>query len=326
MDTFFDSSWYYFRYAASSEKAPFVSDKANYWMPVDFYVGGETHAILHLIYSRFFTYVFRDFGWSKVSEPFPHLLTQGMVTLGGSAMSKSKGNIVDPDDLLKDYGADTVRLFILFAAPPEKSLEWNDQGVEGVNRFLHRIWNYFHTHRHTLSKGGDFDRSEAISKNLYLKLNQTIKKVSDDIEIRFHLNTAIAALMEFFNEFVSVSDALESKNPGLIATCFVQFLKLLNPFTPHFCNELWEELGHATILEDEEWPEFDPEFIQDEMVNVMVQINGKIREKVEVPLDEDEEIVRDAVFRSEKTRFYTEGKQVIKTIFIKNKMFSIVVK
>ena len=326
MDTFFDSSWYYFRYAASSQTEPFISGKADYWMPVDFYVGGETHAILHLIYSRFFTYVFRDFDWTEVSEPFPHLLTQGMVTLGGSAMSKSKGNVIDPDDLLKDYGADTVRLFILFASPPEKSLEWNDQGVEGVNRFLHRIWNYFHGKTRILSERGDFDRKESISRNLYLKLNQTIKKVSEDIEVRFHLNTAIAALMEFFNEFVSVSDTLESKNPGLITYCFEQLIKLLNPFTPHFSNELWEKLGHTAMLEDEEWPEFDPEFIQDETVNVMVQINGKIRDKVEVPLDEDEEKIKEAVFNSEKIRLYTDGKQVVKTIFIKNKMFSIVVK
>lgn len=326
MDTFFDSSWYYFRYAGSSDKVPFISDKTEYWMPVDFYVGGETHAILHLIYSRFFTYVFRDFGWTDVSEPFPHLLTQGMVTLGGTAMSKSRGNIVDPDDLVVKYGADTVRLFILFAAPPEKSLEWNDQGVEGVNRFLLRIWNYFHSRPRAFTKKGGFDLKESSSRNIYLKLNQTIKKVSEDIEVRFHLNTAIAALMEFFNEFISVSNTLESKNPNLITFCFEQFLKLLNPFTPHFCNELWEKLGNSTILEEEEWPEFDPKFIQGETVNVMVQINGKIREKVEVPLDEDEEKVREAVFESEKIQFYTQGKQVVKTVFVKNKMFSIVVK
>ncbi|MCK4836432.1 MAG: class I tRNA ligase family protein, partial [Candidatus Aminicenantes bacterium] len=326
MDTFFDSSWYYFRYAGQSDKDPFNVDKTEYWLPVDFYVGGETHAILHLIYSRFFTYVFRDMGWTGISEPFPHLLTQGMVTLGGSAMSKSKGNIVDPDSLIDKYGADAVRLFILFAAPPDKNLEWNEQGVEGVNRFLHRIWNLFHTHEKILKLNHKHDPAQASGKDVYSKMHQTIKKVTKDIEVRFHLNTAIAALMEFFNDLSSASRMLKEKNPGLLKLCFEVLLKLLSPFTPHFCDELWAKMGKSTVLANTDWPVFDPDLISQEQVNIMIQINGKIRDKIQMNLNEDEEIVREMAFKSENVKKYTLGKDIIKIIFVKNKMLSIVVK
>ncbi|MCK4944554.1 MAG: leucine--tRNA ligase [Candidatus Aminicenantes bacterium] len=326
MDTFFDSSWYYFRYAGASDQEPFKPESIRYWLPVDFYVGGETHAILHLIYSRFFTYVFRDMGWTNIAEPFPHLLTQGMVTLGGSAMSKSRGNVVDPDHLVEKYGADTVRLFILFAAPPEKNLEWNEQGVEGVDRFLHRIWNLFHRNQELFSREREFGIADPASQELYTRLQQTIKKVTEDIEVRFHLNTAIAAMMEFFNELSSAHEILKSKNPGLLKHCFEELLKLLSPFTPHFCDELWEKTGHQSFLANQSWPEVNLKFVSEEWVNIMIQINGKIREKIKANLDEDEARIKEMALNSEKVMQYTQGKEMVKIIYVKNKMLSIVVK
>ena len=326
MDTFFDSSWYYFRYAAASDQEPFTHDAARYWLPVDFYVGGETHAILHLIYSRFFTYVFRDLGWTDIPEPFPHLLTQGMVTLGGSAMSKSRGNVVDPDHLVEKYGADTVRLFIRVAAPPEKNLEWNEQGVEGVNRFLHRIWNLFYRDPELFSLKSEYEIKGSDGEALYRRLQQTIKKVTDDIEKRFHLNTAIAAMMEFFNELSSSFEKLKDDNPGLLKHCFEELLKLLSPFTPHFCDELWEMMGNQLILSSQAWPEADVSFATDSRVNIMIQINGKIRDKIEVSPDQDEDMLKKMALKSEKVRQYTSGKEVIKMIYVPNKMLSLVVK
>lgn len=326
MDTFFDSSWYYFRYSGPSDTAPFDKKESSKWMPVDLYIGGVEHAILHLIYSRFFTKVFRDMGWTDISEPFPHLLTQGMVTLNGSAMSKSKGNIVDPDELIRKYGADTVRLFILFAAPPEKGLDWNEKGVEGANRFLQRIWTLFHSNTDYAEKGELFDKGKESTKKIYIKLNRTIKKVTEDIDKRFHLNTAIASLMEFFNMLSSSIDLIKNDNPAMIRFIMEVFLKLLSPFAPHFANELWSRLGNDLILENEAWPVWDEDFITEESINLMIQINGKIRGKLVVPLDEDEENVKEMALNSEKVKHHLEGKNIIKTIFIKNKMLSFVVK
>jgi len=326
MDTFFDSSWYFFRYAAPSGTLPFDRDEINNWMPVDLYIGGVEHAILHLIYARFFTKVFRDLGWSDISEPFPRLLTQGMVTLGGSAMSKSKGNVVDPDGLIKKYGADTVRLFILFAAPPEKGLEWNDKGVEGANRFLLRIWNLANSNMDIIKSGGKGDLSKEASKEILIKLNQTIKKVSEDIDQRYHLNTAIAALMEFFNLVSSSIDNIKSEDPGLLSQVFDSFLRLLSPFAPHFANELWFLSGKESILEEEKWPVWDESLLTTESINIMVQINGKIRDKLIVPMDESEENLKAAAMASEKVTQYLEGKEIVKVIFIKNRMISFVIR
>ncbi len=335
MDTFFDSSWYFFRYTGPSDTEPFDRDESRLWMPPDLYIGGVEHAILHLIYARFFTKVFRDLGWTEVSEPFPHLLTQGMVSLGGVTMSKSRGNVVDPDDMIRTYGADTTRLFILFAAPPEKGLEWSDKGIEGAQRFLLRIWNFFFETPDIGGRKIETDPKTSLplisiededSRKLYIKLNQTIKKVSEDIEERFHLNTAIAALMEFFNDFSGAREKIEPKNPALITYGLDVLLKMLSPFTPHFCSELWQTAGRTSMLEDEPWPGYDPEYLVEQTVNIMIQVNGKIRDKITVSMDESEAAVKEAAFRSEKTRLYTDGKQIIKTIFIKNKMLSIVVK
>jgi leucyl-tRNA synthetase len=335
MDTFFDSSWYFFRYTGPSGAEPFDRDESRLWMPPDLYIGGVEHAILHLIYARFFTKVFRDLGWSDVSEPFPHLLTQGMVSLGGVTMSKSRGNVVEPDDMIQVYGADTTRLFILFAAPPEKGLEWSDKGIEGAHRFLQRIWNFFFDSLDIIRQKIEVAPGTSLpaisiededSRKLYIKLNRTIKKVGEDIEQRFHLNTAIAALMEFFNDFSGVREEIKQKNPALISYGLDVLLKMLSPFTPHFCSELWQAAGRTSMLEEEPWPEYDPNYLVEQTVNIMIQVNGKIRDKIVVSMDETEAAVKEAAFRSEKTGLYTEGKQIIKTIFIKNKMLSIVVK
>jgi leucyl-tRNA synthetase len=331
MDTFFDSSWYFFRYSGPSDTEPFDREEARLWMPPEIYIGGIEHAILHLIYARFFTKVFRDLGWSQVSEPFPHLLTQGMVSLGGFTMSKSRGNVVEPDDMIEKYGADTTRLFILFASPPEKGLEWSDKGVEGTHRFLQRIWNFFSSSREIITQQGKVKASsislaDEDSKKLHIKLNQTIKKVTEDIELRFHLNTAIAALMEFFNDFSGAREKLEQNNPGFIALAFEVLIKLLSPFTPHFCSELWQQCGNTSLLEQQPWPEYDPNYVKEQTVNVMVQVNGKIRDKIIVNLNEKEETLKEMAFQSERVKQYTDGKLIIKTIFIKNKMLSIVVK
>jgi leucyl-tRNA synthetase len=331
MDTFFDSSWYFFRYTGPVDNAPFDMEEAKQWMPPDLYIGGVEHAILHLIYARFFTKVFRDFGWTDTSEPFPHLVTQGMVTLNGAKMSKNKGNVVDPDDMIKQFGADTTRLFILFAAPPEKGLEWNEKGVEGCHRFLLRIWN-FHTECQEAIKTNIDAKASAIlledetSKKIFIKLNQTIKKVSEDIDQRFHLNTAIAALMEFFNDFSGARDTLKKANPVLIGFGFNMLLRLMTPFTPHFTNELWQKCGKGENLEGCAWPSFDPKYIVEQTVNIMVQVNGKIRDKIAVNKDEAEDTVKEMALKSEKVSKNIEGKQIIKIIFIKNKMLSIVVK
>lgn len=329
MDTFFDSSWYFFRYTGPIQEGPFDKEEAKQWMPPDIYIGGIEHAILHLIYARFFTKVFRDFGWTGVSEPFPHLLTQGMVTLGGSVMSKSRGNVVDPDSMIETYGADTTRLFILFAAPPEKNLEWSEKGVEGAHRFLQRTWNFFFNNREILTKktgASQFSLNDEVSKKLYIKLNQTIKKVTEDVEVRLQLNTAIAAQMEFFNELSSSREKIRETNPGLMRHAFEILLKLLSPFTPHFSSELWERSGHTNLLEEEQWPAYDPGYVKEESINVMIQINGKIRDKLVVNVDEEKTVVKELAFQSEKVKLYTTNKQIVKTFFIKNKMFSIVVK
>jgi len=331
MDTFFDSSWYFFRYTGPVQEEPFDMEEAKQWMPPDIYIGGIEHAIMHLIYARFFTKVFRDFGWTDISEPFPYLVTQGMVTLGGSTMSKSRGNVVDPDCMMEKYGADTTRLFILFAAPPDKGLEWSEKGIEGSHRFLQRIWNFFFNNREILSKKIEtpaLSFKDEASRKLYIKLNQTIKKVTEDVEVRLQLNTAIAAQMEFFNELSSSREKIKKADPDLMRHAFEILLKLLSPFTPHFCSELWEKLGHTTLLEEEQWPEYDPDYVKEETVNVMIQINGKIRDKLVVNVDEEEAVVKERALQSEKVKQYTniKGKQIVKTFFIKNKMLSIVVK
>ncbi len=332
MDTFFDSSWYYFRYCSPDEdKLPFDPQPADYWLPVDLYIGGVEHAILHLIYARFFCKFFRDHGLTSIDEPFPRLLAQGMVTKDGAKMSKSKGNVVDPDDMVKDHGADTVRLYILFASPPEKEFAWNEKGIEGCYRFLNRIWFFFQENKEQFLGGFSNHESNSstqaeISQPLRIKMHQTIRKVSEDIEKRYHLNTAISSIMELFNLIKAEKDSLIQSSDGkeLLKEAIEKMILLLSPFAPHLCEELWEQLGYKTLLMQTPWPSFDPELAKEERVTIVVQVNGKLRDKFEVERDEEEEKLKEIALGLEKIRQFLGDKEARKVILIKNKLINIV--
>jgi leucyl-tRNA synthetase len=332
MDTFFDSSWYYFRYCSPKEDSlPFDPQPADYWLPVDLYIGGVEHAILHLIYARFFCKFFRDLGLTNIAEPFPRLLAQGMVTKDGAKMSKSKGNVVDPDDMAKDYGADTVRLYILFASPPEKEFAWNEKGIEGCYRFLNRVWFFFQENRDLLMEGaspeasGSSSRSEK-SHRLRVKMHQTIRKVSEDIEKRYHLNTAISSIMELFNLIKGEKDGLAQSGAGkkLVREAVENMILILSPFAPHLCEELWEQLGNRTFIAQTSWPSFDPDLAKEERVTIVVQINGKLRDKFEAARNEEEGKLKEMALGLTKVCHFLEGQEVKKVILIKNKLINIV--
>ncbi len=325
MDTFFDSSWYFFRYTSPKEnKKPFSKDEAEYWMPVDIYIGGVEHAILHLIYSRFFTKFLRDIGLTEINEPFPHLLTQGMVTLDGAVMSKSRGNIVDPDDMIKKYGADTTRIFILFAAPPEKDLDWSEKGIEGSFRFVKRVWRMITQNIDVFSSNSKNEDASDLKR----KIHETIKKVTIDIGERYHLNTAISAIMELVNEIGSKINELKESDKGRddLKEAFEAIILLLHPFAPHFTEELWELTGHKTPLYKTEWPLWDEKYLKKDKFTLVVQINGKVRARIEMKESASEDEVKEAVFSNEKVKKWIEGKEIKKFIYIKNKIASIFVK
>ncbi|MDA8165924.1 MAG: leucine--tRNA ligase [Desulfobacteraceae bacterium] len=330
MDTFVESSWYFARYTCPDcTDAPFSRPAVDYWLPVDQYIGGVEHAILHLLYSRFFTKVLRDLGWLPVDEPFRNLLTQGMVIKDGSKMSKSKGNVVDPNELVERYGADTVRLFSLFAAPPERDLEWSDQGVEGAYRFLTRV-HRFVTANLELVRGAtaavpaDLDDT---GRALHRKVHQAIRKVGDDLDGKFHFNTAISSVMELVNALTSiVGDSAGGRVvPAVLREAVEAVLLLLSPMVPHFCEELWELTGHAEPLSQAAWPAYDPEAAREEEVTVVVQVNGKVRGRISVPPDTDEDRVKEMALADEKAAKFMEGKPVRKVIVVKNKLVNIVV-
>lgn len=331
MDTFFDSSWYYFRYcSAQEERLPFQPNAAAYWMPVDLYIGGVEHAILHLIYARFFCKILRDLGLSGADEPFPHYLPQGMVTKDGSAMSKSKGNVVDPDDMLGKYGADTLRLFILFSSPPEKEFAWNEKGIEGSHRFLNRVWFFIHENLDLMTGETapveSSDDGEAF-RSLRGKIHQSIKKAGDDIEKRYHLNTSISSIMELFNMFKKENENLRKTEQGkalLREACEVLIL-LLSPFTPHFCEEIWEKMGKKTSLLHTSWPAYDPDLAREETFTVVVQINGKLRDRFEAERGLEENELKARALGLERIRDIVSGKEVRKVIVVKNKLVNIVV-
>jgi leucyl-tRNA synthetase len=316
LDTFNDSSWYYFRYSdPHNNKEPFNKEKAKSWLPVDQYIGGIEHAILHLLYSRFFTKVLYDAGWSPADEPFTNLLTQGMVVKDGAKMSKSKGNVVDPDYIVEKYGADTARLFILFASPPEKELEWSDQGLEGSYRFLGRVWRLV----------GQITNAElrmpnesvpAAHPEITKKTHQTIKGVTDDIE-RFGFNTAIAKLMELTNTMYELGTTKEALSSLLL---------LLSPFAPHIAEELWHQLGHKDSITKQPWPAYDPELIKESELTIPVQVNGKLRDTIVVSAEAGEEDIKAKAQASEKVKSYIGSQQIVKIIYIQKKLVNIVVK
>ncbi len=336
MDTFVDSSWYFLRYISPRETAtPFDSEKAALWMPVDQYIGGIEHAVLHLLYARFFTKVIRDLGLLKTGEPFANLLTQGMVIKDGAKMSKSKGNIVDPDHLIETYGADTARLFSLFAAPPEKDLEWSDEGVQGCSRFLQRVWRLVHdfvTSKERPAAGGiDFSDASSRVKQIRRMTHRTIKRVTEDIEEGFQFNTAVAALMEFYNALAREQSGPppdpeeEPAHRAAYAEALDHLILLLSPFAPHFSESLWEALGHPPSVLQVPWPVYDPGWTEEEVVEIVVQVNGKVRNKFSTPAGSDEGILRERALSDPKTQGWFQGRPVKKVIVVKGRLVNIVV-
>jgi len=304
MATFFDSSWYFLRFCSPKfEKEPFDKNEAKYWMPVDQYIGGIEHAILHLLYSRFFTKFFKDLGMVDFDEPFIRLLTQGMVLKDGEVMSKSRGNIVDPDSIIKKYGADTLRLFILFAAPPETELEWDDRGIEGAFKFLNRVWRI------------QDNLKEKADPALVRFLHKTIKKFSEDIE-NFKFNTAIASLMELVNAIYQ---------SGADKEVFSKLIIMLSPIAPHFAEELWQILGNKESILKAEWPKYDPKLLAEENVTIVIQVNGKVRAKIEVPSDISEEKLRELVLSDAKLKAWIQDKPIKNFILVPQKLVNIVI-
>jgi len=336
MDTFMESSWYFLRYACPHEdNAPLDKEKVDRWLPVDQYVGGIEHAILHLLYSRFFTKVLRDMGYISISEPFKNLLTQGMVLKDGAKMSKSKGNVVDPDEMIQRYGADTVRLFILFAAPPEKDLEWSDQGIEGSHRFLQRFWRVIAENEETLRNipawAFSEDCADADLKAIRRKTHQTIKKVTEDIERRFQFNTAISALMELINllgQNLSRDGSLTSEQ-RLRTAVFKEAVQsatlLISVFVPHMAEELWELLGNQDSIALQKWPVYDPALIEEDVIAIAVQINGKLRGEITVQKDADETTVKDNALQETKIQKHIKGKTIKKVIYVPGRLLNLIV-
>ncbi|HXG52860.1 MAG TPA: leucine--tRNA ligase [candidate division Zixibacteria bacterium] len=367
MDTFVDSSWYFLRYTSPRfEAAPVDPVKGAYWMAVDQYIGGVEHAVLHLLYARFFTKALRDMGLASVDEPFANLLTQGMVcketyrcpehgwlfpselagdersgwkcpTCSGPAergrvekMSKSKKNIVDPEDLINAYGADTARLFTLFAAPPEKDLEWSEQGVEGAYRFLTRLWRFVAQRRELLRSATADLRSEPAAPELRAlrrAAHRTIKKVTDDIEARFRFNTAIAAIMELFNALSAASQdtAAVASGAGLIKGVTETIVTLLYPFVPHVTSELWETLGHAEDLDGVPWPDYSPDALEEEKLLIIVQVDGKLRGKITVAADAPRESVEAQALSDPRVRAFLDGRSVKRVVYVPGRLVNIVV-
>ncbi len=329
MDTFMESSWYFARYVCSRHTdSPIDRDKAAYWLPVDQYIGGVEHAILHLLYSRFFTKVLRDLGYLDIDEPFTNLLTQGMVIKDGTKMSKSKGNVVDPNDLIQEYGADTVRLFSLFAAPPERDLEWSSQGVEGSSRFLNRVYRLILACNEILDCDPNIPAQlSAQGRIVHRKTHQTIKRVTENIEQNYHFNTAISAMMELFNVLsTSVGEnAQEQVEPPVIRQAISVLLLLLSPMVPHFAAEMWEKIGNTELIEKQPWPEFDAEAAQEDLLTIVIQVNGKVRSRLEVPVEVTDEFLIEKALADENTVKFIDGKTIRKTIVVKKKLVNIVV-
>jgi len=365
-DTFVESSWYFARFACPDYPEAFNPEDVEYWLPVDQYIGGIEHAILHLLYARFFTKVLRDLGYLKLDEPFTNLLTQGMViketyrcprhswiypeevSSEGTClkdncgekviigkpekMSKSKCNVVDPDTMIKKYGADTVRLFIAFASPPEKDLEWSDHGIEGAYRFLKRVYNLFEEHEEILKKvtykEEELKNLSGQALKLRRKLHQMVKKVHQDFEERFHFNTGIAAIMEFMNylqDSLKELDLKEELNKKLLREVFEKLLLCLSPVCPHICEELWERLGKETLISEAAFPTWEEDLLKEETFTLVVQINGKVRDQVEAPSGITKEEALSLVKELPKIQKYLEGKNIRNVIFVPEKLINIVV-
>ena len=327
MDTFICSSWYYMRYTdPHNTHKPFAADKVNYWAPVDQYIGGIEHAILHLLYARFFTKVLRDAGMLDFDEPFTNLLTQGMVIKDGAKMSKSLGNVVSPEEIIEKYGADTARLFILFAAPVERDLDWSDQGVEGAFRFLNRVWRILLQFEDAIKSVAETCDSAALTAEeteLRRVLHTTIKKVTEDVRDRFMFNTAISAIMELVNAFYAFQD--KQLSPVLARETGSALLRMLAPFAPHITEELWTRLFTGSV-HAQKWPTYDTSAITQDEIEVVLQINGKVRDRVKIAADLDKEAMEQLVTELPRAKELTEGKTIVKVICVPGKLVNIVVK
>jgi len=324
-DTFMESSWYFARYACSDNDQAMLDSRVNYWLPVDQYIGGVEHAILHLLYARFFQKLIRDLGLARDGEPFTNLLTQGMVLKDGAKMSKSKGNTVDPEPLAKKYGADTVRLFMMFAAPPDQSLEWSDEGVEGAHRFLKRLWRAVHGHV-ALGVPDNEQRDDLTGsqQEIRRRIHETIAKVGDDIGRRYTFNTAIAATMELLNDL----GRFEDDSPGgrqVRQEALMTLVLLLSPITPHACQSLWEALGGEGLVVDQRWPEADEEAMVRQTVEMVVQVKGRIRGRIKVAVDADDATVTDAAMAEPNVQRFVGEAQIRKVIVVPGKLVNIVV-
>jgi leucyl-tRNA synthetase len=356
-DTFVESSWYFLRYASPHcDTLPIDPSAVDYWLPADQYIGGVEHAVMHLLYARFWTKIMRDLGMISVDEPFENLLTQGMVCMEtrscpehgwlypeeiengrcsrceseavagrNEKMSKSKKNVIDPDGLIKRYGADTARLFTLFASPPEKDLEWNEQGVEGCFRFLNRVWRLVYENHATIADVGEVDTADLTSsaKDLRRQVHRTIKKVTEDIDGSFHFNTAIAAVMELVNAISTFPDKAEA--PEVLREALESVVRLLSPFVPHICEELWQTLGYEETLQESGWPVWDEAALVADTLLIVVQVNGKVRGKVTVPADADKEAVEVAALADNNVARFIEGKTVRKVIVVPGRLVNVVV-
>ncbi|MEL6951242.1 MAG: leucine--tRNA ligase [Pseudomonadota bacterium] len=324
-DTFVESSWYYARYASFDADSAMLDDRVNYWLPVNQYIGGVEHAILHLLYARFFHKVMRDLDLVPGDEPFTNLLTQGMVNKDGSKMSKSKGNTVDPQGMVDEYGADTVRLFMMFTAPPEQALEWSDDGVAGAFRFLRRLWRVVHEH---LDAGhdavGDFEGLPSGLKDLRRKTHEVIAKVSDDVGRRYTFNTAIAGVMELVNA-VTATDVTDDRGHAVRQEALETGVLLLSPIVPHITHALWQALGHETAVVDERWPSVDEGALVKDAIELVVQVNGKLRARLEVPADADKGALEAAALADTHVQSFIGDKAVRRVIVVPGKLVNVVV-
>jgi leucyl-tRNA synthetase len=325
-DTFMESSWYYARFCSPDNHEKMLDERANYWLPVDLYIGGIEHAILHLLYARFYHKLLRDEGLVEVGEPFKRLLTQGMVLNGGSKMSKSMGNTVDPEEMINNYGADTVRLFMMFAAPPEQSLEWSDKAVNGAYRFLRKFWTIVLNRIADISNVDDIDEDDLFNdaqKELRKDTHKTIAKVSDDIGRRYTFNTAIAAIMSLSNR-VSRHQIDTDLDRKVVREALESMVLLLSPIVPHICNHLWTELGHQNAVVNELWPTFNEDLMVDDTLEIVIQINGKLRARLNVAANIDEETLKELAFNEPKIAKLIAEQTIKKTIVVPGKLINIV--
>jgi leucyl-tRNA synthetase len=323
MDTFVDSSWYFYRYTdPQNDRAPFSSEIAGKWFPIDQYIGGVTHAILHLIYSRFWTKVMRDIGLVQNAEPARNLFTQGMVLKDGTAMSKNKGNIVDPEEMVEKYGADTCRLFVLFAAPPEKDMDWQESAVGGQRRFLERVYRFVTRNIDRVAADAGAPATEGDRKALR-KLHQTVRKITSDFDNRWHFNTSIAALMELVNALYEVEAEMTAAS---IPEVLEKLTLLLGPFAPYAAQELWEQLGHDGPVVRQPWPTFDPELAKEEAAEIPVQVNGKLRARITAPFGTPAPELERLALSEPRIQEFTRGKQVVKVIVVPDKLVNVVVR